>query len=597
MDLGDSRAESKEENNPENSELCPESNFFGSSEEFTIFAYGIDPEVPQEKLKRIFSSFGNLIKLTPHSTNTIALIQYDNSDSFERALKETQYLKIGKTEILVLKKQELVHLKPGEGKLYLKGISQKTKLRDLHEHFGQISDKCLVHIFENDERQKRDKSGFIHFFNIQDALKALRSLHNQRLKGKILEMKDWDMKPPKKQKSTKGLYIENFPNLSAKDLEDQYLPILKSFGAIYSVLFTEKRSAVVNFKNPADTQDALQNLTKMEGCSDLLVGWVKSRDQVIEEGGKIKNRLYLAGLKFEVTQEILELRFGQFGQVKSSSLKFKKSREKDKFAVIAYNNEQDAEKAFQKAYKSEEIRELFISNDCIKIEYYGIKIKDYPLPFHPHPEHKPQPKPKPKVELQTEKIQNNSLNLPPYVGINQHSLLNFQQKMLPSTMPKKQPQPKVQQPAHFKQPQLHPLFQPMLKSILEFQTKHQSQTKTRNKNQLKHQPLSCFQMTPEFHFPQQTINNHLKIQNSQKSIQQISQLKQKKKPQSQGQGDLKNPIASWPHQKVQLTDGYIPSFFGETSETVVDKNSACLGKNGSESNDSRKRIVNFMKKP
>lgn len=77
------RDTSKNRADSSNSNSDSESERFSDSELFTIFVNNIDPEVPEEKLKKFFSNFGRVVKFRLEKENPkkfYAFVTYDHSD-------------------------------------------------------------------------------------------------------------------------------------------------------------------------------------------------------------------------------------------------------------------------------------------------------------------------------------------------------------------------------------------------------------------------------------------------------------------------------------------------------------------------------------
>jgi len=286
---------------------------------------------------------------------------------------------MGRYEVIVIVKENQVNLKP-EGKLFIRGIADSVSSRDLHEYFGQISNNLYISILTDEEGKSRN-SGYAHFYDPLDAEKAFEAFQYKEFKGSKLELQRWIPKDMRERKAPQNLYIANLPNLPKETLESQFRPIFEKYGDTNGIIFNDlKPVAMVMYKDPRDAQKAFDNINKQEGCADLSVTWLKSALERREEDKKIKNKLYIDGLKINVSKEALEREFEQFGEITSLDIKPKtiingKKKTHIQYAVIAYRTEEEAEKALATAHRIKDITRLFLSQQNVTIKYFGRPVQ------------------------------------------------------------------------------------------------------------------------------------------------------------------------------------------------------------------------------
>jgi len=351
----------------------------------TIFVNNIDPEISEEKLKKFFGTFGRVFKPEIKHQNerqSYAFVKFDHPEYARDALKNAQYSKVGRYEIIVMTPANRKRLRP-EGKIFIKGFSEETKTKELHEFFEKVSKNMYVR-FTTDEDGTHLNICCVHFFDPRDAERALKELQGKEFQGNKLELQRWlprGQREKKPQEQQQNLFVSGLRNLSNQELTKHYIPIFKRFGEIQSVVFNEKnRTALLMYTYSEDAHNAFEKLIKQEDCGDLKVHWHQSLAERAKEVSETKNRLYLDGLHFQVSKEILEGKFGQYGRIISSNMNPSKTRQKNlktQYAVIAYDTEEEAEKALAKASKSQEISDLFISLQYKKIQYFEEKPKDF----------------------------------------------------------------------------------------------------------------------------------------------------------------------------------------------------------------------------
>jgi len=554
----DKSIDSKDDARSEKSESEQYYDPSSDSNNLTIFVYNIDPEISEDQFKTIFGSFGSITKLTFSTVDQkklFAYLQYDNPASVEKAIKETQYKTLGKCEIIVVKRQEGIKLNPG-GKLFIRGVADDISLRDLHQHFGQVSTGCMVYKFAHEDVRPLN-TGFVHFFNPRDAQRALETLQGKELKESKLELSEWDPKGLKRAKVTQSIYVSNLPDLAKKELEDQYMAIFKSFGEIVSFIFNDhKNAALVSYKDHNDAQEALDNLTKREGCTNLVVNWVKSASERKEEAKKRKNRLHLDGLRFDVSHEMIRSEFSRFGQVVSLDTKpgrIVERRIKTQWAVIAFSTDEEAERALINGPKTKETKRLFVMN-YLKIQHLGQPNKENPHNKHKNQffsQSKPQslhettpknsqPQSESQPELDPQSRGGDEWKFPPGMqpfGGGQ-PLISFDEQL-----PQHMIQPQPQQNLHFNQQMLPPMFQHLLQPQPQPQPQYQP-------------PFNFMQMPPGFAPPnlsQPMMNMSPQNQSPQNFIQPPPQLFMGGGNTSSFPNNLSNPLSGgWPQQDEMM---------------------------------------------
>jgi RNA recognition motif-containing protein len=431
------------------------------SDELSIFVNNIDPKIPEDKLRRIFGSFGRVTKFiltTEKFKRSFAFIQYEHPDEVTKAFNKGLYQKMGRYEVIVIVKENQVNLKP-EGKLFIRGIHDSVTSRDLHEYFGQISNNLYISILTDEEGKSRN-SGYAHFYDPLDAEKAFEAFQYKEFKGSKLELQRWIPKDMRERKAPQNLYIANLPDLPKETLESKFRHIFEKYGDTNGIIFNDlKPVAMVMYKDPRDAQKAFDNINKQEGCADLSVTWLKSALERREEDKKIKNKLYIDGLKINVSKDTLMREFEQFGEITSLDVKPKtiingKKKTHIQYAVIAYRTEEEAERALATAHRIKDITRLFLTQQNVTIKYFGRPVQKNLEPSY-------GPPPGEKGFLQK------NMKFPPGMKSGSLSKRDSERDLEPLLPPNLQPG--SQSPAHNEPqfPPLQPQFDPTLLSQLE----------------------------------------------------------------------------------------------------------------------------------
>ena len=265
-----------------------------------------------------------------------------------------------------------------EANLFVKGISQNASPREIYELFAKCGEIISCKIRE-DEDGNLLGYGYINYYNLESAEKAIADLNKKNFKDSVLEVEHFKkmnerFKAPSENKT---IYIKNIPK-RIKNIEE----IKKIFGKFGKIIWGEiyqdnsdRHYAILEFDTPEMATKAKDEMgdKKLDEKdeSGLYVDFHQKRSErkrmLTSKIGDINNKLnqefkncnlYVKNLPRELTEEKMKEIFSKVGEVKSvkkdkyilqtkengKDVEYVESRG---FGYVCYTNEEDAKKAIE----------------------------------------------------------------------------------------------------------------------------------------------------------------------------------------------------------------------------------------------------------
>ena len=263
-----------------------------------------------------------------------------------------------------------------EANLFVKGISQNASPREIYELFAKYGEIISCKIRE-DEDGNLLGYGYINYYNLDSAEKAIADLNKKNFKDSVLEIEHFKkmnerFKAPSENKT---IYIKNIPK-RIKNIEE----IKKIFGKFGKIIWGEiyqdnsdRHYAILEFDTPemaAKAKDEMGDKKLDEKDeSGLYVDFHQKRSErkrmLTSKIGDINNKLnqefkncnlYVKNLPYDLTEEKMKEIFSKCGEIKSAKIgkyilvtkvkdKFENIETSYGFGFVCYTNEEDAKKA------------------------------------------------------------------------------------------------------------------------------------------------------------------------------------------------------------------------------------------------------------
>eukprot|EP00467_Chlorarachnion_reptans_P023047 CAMPEP_0114507850 /NCGR_PEP_ID=MMETSP0109-20121206/12251_1 /TAXON_ID=29199 /ORGANISM="Chlorarachnion reptans, Strain CCCM449" /LENGTH=610 /DNA_ID=CAMNT_0001686673 /DNA_START=210 /DNA_END=2042 /DNA_ORIENTATION=- len=327
----------------------------------SLWVGDLSPTVNEQKLYQIFGTVGhiNSIRLCRdhHTQRSLgyAYINYFDPESAAKALKTLNFSVIEGEQCRVM----WVHRDPflrksGKGNIYVKNLPEGADNKKVHEMFEEFGEILSVKVKE--KNGKKLNHGFVHFKEEKSAQDAIAKMDGKEglIVKPFLSQKD-------RAKAVTNLYVKPLPKEDFS--EEDFRKLFEDFGEITSCKIKndpEKPSAVgfVDFKVPEDAKEAVEKLngTELKGQT-LFVGPFQTRAQrdrmLKEQREKDKiNRyekfsgtnVFVKNLADDIDEKKLNQLFGEFGAIKSSTVKLENGVPRG-FGFVNYATPEAATKA------------------------------------------------------------------------------------------------------------------------------------------------------------------------------------------------------------------------------------------------------------
>ena len=263
-----------------------------------------------------------------------------------------------------------------EANLFVKGISQNANPRDIYELFSKYGEIISCKICE-DEDGNLLGYGYINYYNLESAEKAITNLNKKKFMDSELEVQHFKkmnerFKAPSENKS---IYIKNIPS-SIHNIEDLKKIFSKfgkiSWGEIYQDS-VDRQYAILDFETAESANKAKEGMNdKKVNESDesgLYVDFLQKKSErkrmLTTKIGDINNKLnqeykncnlYVKNLPYELTEDKMKEIFSKCGEVKSVKIsqfllvtkvndKFVNYVSSHGFGYVCYTSEEGAKKA------------------------------------------------------------------------------------------------------------------------------------------------------------------------------------------------------------------------------------------------------------
>ena len=257
--------------------------------------------------------------------------------------------------------------------IFVKGISTNVTPREVYEvfmEFGEIISSKLC----DDEYGNSLGYGYINYYHIDSAERAIRELNGKEKWGKVLEVGHFQKRNERLQSyiDNNALYVKCFPSTyteeDIKKLFNQYGTI--SYAKVETdlnnrkfalVVFTSSESAIkakeLNGKKLDNSEEALyvDLLQKKTDRKRILSTKIREINSKLNQDFKNCN-LHVKNLPLEITDDQMKEIFSKYGEVKSTKIakfilvtkvngEFKESEQPSGFGFVCYTSEEGAKKA------------------------------------------------------------------------------------------------------------------------------------------------------------------------------------------------------------------------------------------------------------
>lgn len=260
--------------------------------------------------------------------------------------------------------------------VFIKNIPKDVKPREIFEMFNNFGEIISTKICE-DEDGNLLGYGYVNYYNLDSAEKAIKELNGKQINGSKLEVTHFQKKNERFQNSiaNNSIYIKNIP--PEKNIHD-INKIFEKFGKIkWSELSEDpnkRKYAIVEFENQEIANKAKEEMndknvfnTEIPLYVDLLQKKAERKRYLVSKIGDINNKLnqenkncnlYIKNLPKNFTEENLKELFEKYGEIKSVKIQrfINVTKEKDDFkeyiqscgvGFVCFTDKENAKKAIE----------------------------------------------------------------------------------------------------------------------------------------------------------------------------------------------------------------------------------------------------------
>jgi len=359
------------------------------SNEATLYVGNLNSALEETRLINIFQPFGQVVScrimrdIYSHESRRFGFVSFASVAEAQKAKDELNYKNVDGFEIRICFKKSPSEFKP-EANIFIKNFPKEASTRDLDNLCNQFG-KAISCSIRTDYNGQSLGYGYVQFDDDTNAKKAIEALNGMEFRGSKLEVRSFVASKNRTVDKT-NIYIKNFPDQwDQARVEKALSEVFGKFGAITcsgvkehkTMLGERKFYAFVAYETEEAANKAIEELhqkfldpeNKQEGQEPLYVVFVQPKRirqaQLAKEHLNYSNttNLFVKSLKDTVTEEDILRVFGKFGKITSILCKetkplFLGGAEVMKFAFVNYANADDANEAYLKGKRDDQVKTL-----------------------------------------------------------------------------------------------------------------------------------------------------------------------------------------------------------------------------------------------
>ncbi|KAG8074467.1 hypothetical protein GUJ93_ZPchr0006g42375 [Zizania palustris] len=233
--------------------------------------------------------------------------------------------------------------------LYVGDLNEGVREDDLMEVFGKIGNLTSVRVCRDNATSHSLRYGYVNYLSQADAATALEKLNHSLILDKPIRVM-WSNRDPDARTSGVG-------NVFVKNLSDSVdnaslQEIFCKFGDILSCKVarnengTSRGYGFVQFALQEAADAAILNLNNSLFCDRKLhvATFIKKSERSANYDDKYTN-LYMKNLDDDITEELIKLKFSQYGSVISVKIMKRDDGTSKGFGFVSFQNPESAKKA------------------------------------------------------------------------------------------------------------------------------------------------------------------------------------------------------------------------------------------------------------
>ena len=370
----------------------------------------------------------------------IAKVSFKDNKSADDCRINMNLRKIKNSSIRIMwDEKDFQYKNYNKSNLYIKNIPKEKNSREIFEYFHKFGDIYSIKINE-DEKGNNVGTGYITYYNQDDAKKAIDETNGKKIWDSIMELQyqtqyknERNFHHNNYNNDNLKIYINNIPDsFTNKDIEE----LCKEFGKIQTHnIFNGQNGkyGVVVFSNEQESKKAVEKLNNKEINGQKLIVKEYQRKNIYTQNNNYNNyynnqypryeepyenaNLYIKNIPITAKEEDLKKIFEPFGTIKSIKIEKETIEKKDNnetklittnkgYGYISFENAQNAKKALESLnnkyipgfeswsrplsidfFISKQKRQMMDNISQTGINYYGIQTG---MMYPQYPQYPPQ---------------------------------------------------------------------------------------------------------------------------------------------------------------------------------------------------------------
>lgn len=234
--------------------------------------------------------------------------------------------------------------------LYVGDLQPEVTDENLFQHFSTVGPVTSVRVCRDSVTARSLGYGYVNYISEELAVTAMEKLNHSLLAGKPIRIM-WSHRDPNTRFSGVGnLFVKNLSDsIDSVRLHDMF----SAYGTIMSckvVVGLNGKSngyGFVQFDSVESANSAIENLngTTVEGKQIYVGNFIKKSERVLHSPEAKYTNLYLKNLDQDITEELIELKFAQFGKITNVMIAKDDEGNSKGFGFVNFENPDSAKKA------------------------------------------------------------------------------------------------------------------------------------------------------------------------------------------------------------------------------------------------------------
>uniref|UniRef100_A0A0D9VSJ6 Polyadenylate-binding protein n=1 Tax=Leersia perrieri TaxID=77586 RepID=A0A0D9VSJ6_9ORYZ len=233
--------------------------------------------------------------------------------------------------------------------LYVGDLHEGAREEHLLEAFGKIGTLTSVRVCRDNATSSSLRYGYVNYLSQADAATALEMLNHSHILDKPIRVM-WSNRDPDARRSGVGnVFVKNIndsvDNASLQELFSKFGDIL-SCKVARNEDGTSRGYGFVQFALQESADASIENLNNTLFCDRQLhvATFIKKSERSANNDDKYTN-LYMKNLDDDITEELIKLKFSQYGSIISVKIMKRDDGTSKGFGFVSFHNPENAKKA------------------------------------------------------------------------------------------------------------------------------------------------------------------------------------------------------------------------------------------------------------